>query len=108
MYVRTYVTSLSLLSPFSVQALESGLSWSQEFAAIFDVLSNLLGDQQSLSAYEVYSSNIIPSMLQCLTGVRRLVYSWVCVWVWLVPHWCEEIGAPVGCVCVCVVSASLV
>ena len=28
------------------------------------------------------------------------MYSWVCVCVWLVPHWCEEIGAPVGCVCV--------
>ena len=25
------------------------------------------------------------------------MYSWgVCVCVWLVPHWCEEIGAPVG------------
>ena len=58
------------------QAPESGLPWSQEFATIFGVLSNLLGDQQSLSAYEVYSSNIIPSLLQCLTGVGRLAHPW--------------------------------
>ena len=58
------------------QAPESGLPWSQEFATIFGVLSNLLGDQQSLSAYEVYSSNVIPSLLQCLTGVGRLVHPW--------------------------------
>ena len=51
------------------------MSWSQEFTTIFGLLSNLLGDEQSLSAYEVYSSNIIPSLLHCLTGVRRLVHT---------------------------------